>query len=73
LSGSVDDTAARGPSKAIASNGRGLYPNEATEPSEKIWHDAIRKNPHRIPLTCQPNQLDKRIEYLDLCLPRLMT
>jgi hypothetical protein len=39
-----------------------------------IWHDAIRKHPHRKPLTIQPNQLDKRpviavfMEYLGLCV-----
>ena len=33
-SGSADDSAARGLSEAIGSNGRGLYPNEATAPSE---------------------------------------
>jgi hypothetical protein len=37
-----------------------------------IWHDAISKDPHRNPLTSQPNQLDKRrvvtvlMEYLNL-------
>ena len=33
LSGNAYDNAARGPLKN-ASNGRGLFPNEATEPSE---------------------------------------
>ena len=37
-----------------------------------IWHDALRKQPHRNRLTSQPNQLDKCLvitvlmEYLDL-------
>src|SRR6266542_1016727 len=39
-----------------------------------IWHDTIRKYPHRNLLTSQPNQLHKGsvitvlMEYLDLCV-----